>query len=117
MPSFQNPDGSFFEEATGDPIMVVAPLTGATVTIPQNTRSLYINNAAGLAALTIKLPRVPPKGQTDNTVNIGFRSAVTAVTWQDASGVAVTGPSTGTINAAPIFRWVDSTVNSWVWWK
>lgn len=117
MPSFMNPDGSFFEEATGDPIMVVNPASGATVVIPQNTRSLFVNNAGTLAALTIRLPRVPVQGYSDNTVNIGFKSAVTAVTWQDASGAAVTGPAGGTINAAPIFRWVGRPVNGWVFWK
>jgi hypothetical protein len=120
MPSFQNPDGAFF--AFGDGIMVVNPLTGTTVQIPQQTRSLYINNGSTLAALTVRLPPAPTSRSADNSVNIGSANGVTALTVQDRFGNAVASASGGslaggTTASALIVRYIPTPVNAWVKWK
>jgi hypothetical protein len=116
MPSFQNPDGSFFEEATGDPIMVVTNPT-SPVKMGQGNRSLYVNNPP--ATLAIWLPNVDTNSPgIGNTVTIGFSAAPTTLTWADARGNAVTGPNAATSAAsAPIFRWIRAPVNAWKFWK
>src|SRR4051812_14322045 len=88
--SFANPDGTFFKETGSVPALVVAPATGATVTLPAGTSRLYINTAL-LAALTIKLPPTISAGQE---VRIVAKTGVTALTLQDRAGVAVTGAVT-----------------------
>jgi len=88
MTSYANPDGSFFNEVAGLPLRVVAPDTGATVTMKAADRALFVNNETTLAELTIKLPRgLSPREK----VVVFARSSITALTVQDGAGAAVSG--------------------------
>lgn len=116
--AYQNPDGSFRSEWGGPPVTTVVPLTGDTVPISSSTRVLYIAPAAGIAALTIKLPRSPENGQY---IDIGFSQAVTALTVQDGNGVAVAGaPAGGAAGSSVLFRYFSLGLglpSLWVKWR
>lgn len=118
MSSFQNADGSFFRESGGQPVVVAEPASASTYAMTSTTRVLYIANAATLASLTIKLP---PGVRNGDRVEIGFESAVTALTVQDSFGAAITGaPTAGAANAAVVMIYVKSAqygVATWVHWK
>jgi hypothetical protein len=112
MPSFQNADTSFFAEATGNPVRVVTPLTGATVVMAVTERSLYVKPAATIAALTIKLPNIGTPGQV---VSFGFSQIVTTLTVQSASGGATLGALNPTANSTFAMCFVNATIG-WVLW-
>ena len=64
------------------PVVTVVPLTGATITMAQGDRMLYVNPAGTIATLTVKLPPNPLVAQS---VTIGFGQIVTALTVQDSA--------------------------------
>jgi len=94
------------------PVNIVAPASGATLTLA-DLRPLYVNNPAVLAALTIRLPAGALSG---HLVEIGFANPVTALTIQDSAGVTVPGGPTNAYGpgAALAFRHIGS---GWVYWK
>lgn len=113
MPSFENPDGTFFNESGGTPPVVKVPLTGDTITMKSSERSLYINAAGVLAALTVKLPMRPERGEF---VEIGTAFGVTALTVQDGFGNAVSGAPTSLVPGASILmKYINSTIKYVVW--
>ena len=98
--------------ATGTPL-VVAPLTGATITLLNAQRVLYVNPAGTIAALTVRLPSMVNPG---GVVQIGFGQIVTALTIQGSDGSAVVSTA-GAISQAHEYRWLGLTPNSWVRWR
>lgn len=117
MTSFANPDGTFFNESGGQPALVLAPATGSTVLIPSTARDVYVNPAATIAALTVRLPGSVANGQQ---VSIGFGQTVTALTVQDFYGAAVAGaPTTGTAaGGARVLKYIrGASATGWVLWR
>jgi hypothetical protein len=114
--TFQNPDGSFFNQESGMPPRTVVPATGNTITMGVGESVLYVNPAGTIAALTVKLPPGPRPG---DTVEIGFRQIVTALTLQDAAAGAITGAATaGAVGVAAQLRFVAiAGVGTWVRWR
>ena len=86
MPSFQNPDGSAFNETFPLPVVSV-PTTGNTVAMAFGNRYLFINPAGTLSALTVLLPPNPFVGMP---VDIISSQIVTTLTLQDSGGNAIT---------------------------
>jgi len=75
---------------------IVAPLTGASVVIPNNINNYVINPAATIAALTVTMPSSPVDGQI---VRISASHTITALTLNGASGQTVSNsPSAITIS-------------------
>ncbi len=111
--SYQNPSGSFKNEAHGGPVTVVNPASGATIRLQANQVDLYVINGAALAALTVLLPQV----QYGQKVEIGSQSAITALTIQDRMGNAIaTAPTAGTAGQSVTMRYLGAG-NGWVRWK
>ena len=94
-------------------ILVVAPASGGTVTMPAGEKYLYINTAA-LAALTILLP--PVAGGT-YTVEIAPAAPITALSIRDAASNPVLGAPTSGFGpgAAIVMRFIDTV--GWRYWK
>lgn len=118
---YMNPDGSYHSEVGGQPVTTFTPLTGTTVTIPSGAREVFINPAGTIAALTIKLPRAP---ENNMSLDVGFGAAVTALTWQDGAGNAVSGlASAGAAGAATQVAYVPRAAvpgapnYGWVKWR
>lgn len=112
MPSFQFPDGSFYppEANAAARLSVTAPATGSTITMTSGQSMLWINPPATIAALTVKLPPNPTQNQY---VTLSFGHIVTALTVQDANGVAVTGGGpAGAIGVEQNYRFIGL-----VWWR
>jgi hypothetical protein len=110
--SFQNPDGTFFDEAGTGPVTTVVPVTGATIAMTSGQNSLFVKPVGTIAALTIKMPPGPVSGQA---VTIGFNQIVTALTLQDAGGNAITGAaSAGAVGVSTELRFLGG---SWVKWR
>lgn len=87
MPSFLNPNGTFFPNAP----YASVPVTGATVTLPKGATDVYLTPAGTLATLTVKLPPSPMNGVV---VSLASSQVVTALTVQSASGAAVANAPT-----------------------
>lgn len=98
----------------GGPVDVITPVSGETVTLA-DLRPRYVNNAAELAALTIRLPSSVVSG---NAVEISFRSPITVLTMQTAAGAAIPSMPTNAYGpgAALLFKYVDDAVG-WAYWK
>lgn len=95
-------------------VTTVVPVSGDTITM-SGRQPLYVNNAAVLAELTIKLPPSPVPTQY---AVIGFRSPVTTLAIQTYTGAAITGSPVSAYGpgAAIEMRYVDNTVG-WTYWK
>lgn len=114
MPSFANADTSFLNQTGGQPVRVVAPATGATVTMRAGERMLCLNHAADIAALTILLPAV----DLGERVEILARQVVTTLTLKDSRGTTITGaPTTAAADGTLIAMRFVSTAIGWVPWK
>ena len=83
MPSFANPNTSFFNETYGGPVMLVEdPPVGSVIRMGFGDRLVFVN-AAMLASLTIRLP---PGVEMGEMVEIGFETGVADLTLLDAEG-------------------------------
>jgi hypothetical protein len=119
--SFANPNGGFQSESSGGRVTVVAPLTGATVTMQAADEALYLDLAGTIAALTIVLLKAPYAGQI---VEIGYNHTVSALTLHDGFGNAITGAPTSLTagGGAVVMRYIGPpplsyTAVGWVVWK
>lgn len=113
MPGFQNPDGSQFNEQDV-PVRVVAPATGATVTMKNTDTDLCINPAGTIATLTVKLPTKPEPGRK---VDVFSTQTVTALTLQDGFAGAISGsPTTIAAGGAFQMRYVSKALG-WKKWR
>ncbi len=111
--SFQNPSGSFRNEAHGGPVTVITPVTGAVIKMAANQVDLYVANAAALAALTVQLPQV----LFGTKVELSFQSAVTALTVVDRFGNAIpNSPTAGVAQTAIVMRYLGRSTG-WVRWR
>lgn len=114
MSTFENRDGTFFNETGAHPVRVTAPLTGTTVALKNTESDLYVNAAGTLAALTIKLCSKPEPGFEHD---IASAFAVTALTVQTGLGAAITGaPATVAAGGSFVMRYVSKAVG-WVKWR
>jgi hypothetical protein len=96
------------------PVTVVNPTTGSTVTMESTHRSLYVNNAAELPALTIWMP---PGVLPGEMVEIGFAHPITVLAIKNSIGGAVAGTPTSAFGPGDAihFRYLDTV--GWVYWK
>jgi hypothetical protein len=109
MPSFANPDHSFF--ATVQSPSVQAGVAAGTLRMGDPLRPLYITAGATLGSLTVLLPAANP-GQR---ASVTSQAAITTLTLQNAAGGAVAGaPTTAVANTEIRMMYVNSTVG-WVW--
>lgn len=101
--------------APADGVTVVVPASGAIVTLT-DYKPLYVNNAAALASLFIRLP--PPPATPPGRIDMSFRSPVTALAVQDAGGAAVAGGPQNAYGpgAGLVFEYVDDIIG-WTYWK
>lgn len=111
MPSFENPNGSFFPDYD---VNTQVSVSAATITMAWNDRILFIDNATVYASLTVLLPTKVANGEV---VEISSFNTITALTVKDGFGVAVPGaPNQITGGASAIqFRYINATVG-WVPW-
>jgi hypothetical protein len=93
------------------PANVIAPASGATVALP-DTRPVYVNNPAVLAALTLRLP-VATLGEG---VEISFASPVTSLTLQTSAGAAIPGAPTSAYGPGAAIQLRFETPG-WIYWK
>lgn len=94
-----------------NPPKVVAPSTGATVTLAFKDDDLYVNKDTTLDALTVKLPAAPALGET---VRITSKSAITALTVKTGAGASISGsPSALVAGGTVVMRWISRTLG----WK
>ncbi len=92
------------------PALVLAPASGATVILADAT-PVYIDTAL-LATLTIRLP-VPEIG---TSVEICFRSPITALTLVDSGGGAIVGVPTSAFGPGAAIEMRFDTPG-WIYWK
>jgi hypothetical protein len=99
--------------AAGPGITTLTPASGDVIAISAGSPNLYISSGA-LAALTVRLPDIPP---LDGTVQLAFANPVTALSVQTSTGAALPGAPTTAAGpgAALIFRFVPP--GTWVYWK
>lgn len=97
----------------GLPVYVVTPASGAVVVLTDG-RPVYVDTGP-LASLFIHLPAGPV---APLSIEISFRSSVTALGIQDGSGVTVPGSPTNAYGpgSAIVMEYVDDT-RRWVYWK
>lgn len=96
------------------PLLVLTPASGAMITLTDR-RPVWIDNAAVLASLTIRLPASPA---ANDLITIGFLSPVTSLSMQNSAGVVLpTGPTNAYgPGSALYFRYINAT-RGWVNWK
>lgn len=111
MPSFENPNGSFF---IASDVNVQVAVSAGTVVAAWNDRAIFINNASIYASLTVKLPAKVENGEK---FEIGSLNTITALVIQDGFGVVVpASPNQLPGGAATIvMRYINSVVG-WVSW-
>jgi hypothetical protein len=110
MPSFLQQTSSFFPPGGVAPA-VLAPATGATVTLSKGQSTVFLNTGA-IAALTVKMPPSPSAGQV---VNLIPNAVITTLTLQTAAGGAIAGAPTTTVAFTEIsMRYLNGL---WVWVK
>jgi hypothetical protein len=115
MPSFQNPDTTFFAESSGGPVFVsVSPASGSTIKMDAADRVLFVN-ASLLAALTVWLPKGCEPGEL---VELCFETGITSLSIRDGFGVVVTSaPTTADGPGATIHMKYVSKAYGWFYWK
>lgn len=115
--TYMNPDSTYGVEWANPPVNVLVPVTGATVQLSGSDRHVLLRPTAGIAALTIRLPRSPDDWAF---LDVTFAQAVTALTWQDAAGNAVSGMlAAGTAGTGTTLRYIrfPDGSRSWVKWR
>lgn len=106
-----SPTGGFFNEASGGPITVLAPLTGTTLPLRGLVRDAYITGP--LAALTIALPQV----KNGEKLSLYFSGAITTLAIKNRLGVTIpTAPVAATAGLSLEFRYINATIG-WVRWR
>lgn len=97
------------------PVTVSNPVSGAVITMAETNRSLYVNNSALLAALTIWLP---PNVIPGEFVELCFADSVTALSLRDDTGGPISQAPTNAYGpgAAIYMRYVDGPTG-WIYWK
>lgn len=96
-----------------EPVNVINPAPGAIVVLT-DLLPVYVNNAAVLASLFIRLPLL---AEPDNRVEVSFRNPVTALQVQDGGGAPIGGIANAYgPGAALVLEYVDDTIG-WVYWK
>lgn len=115
MPSYLNPDGSFFNESSGGPIMVSSnPSSGSIIKMGSDDRVLFVN-ASLLPALTVWLPRGCDSGEL---VELCFETGVTTLSIRDGFGVVVTSaPASADGPGATIHMKYINDDYGWFYWK
>lgn len=109
--TFENQDGTFFNEQGSAPVAVYTPLTATTVTLPAGTSMVFINPAGTIAALSVLMPPNPNQGQT---VQLSFGQIVTALALKDSAAVAVAGSATaGAVGVSTTLKYIGVV---WVKW-
>ena len=88
------------------------PLTGATVTISDNYRTLVVDPAGTIAALTLNMPATPTDKQR---VTVCFDAVVTALTMAAGSGHTLKNALTEA--AATSFATWEFRVAGLTWWR
>lgn len=114
MPTYQNPDGSFFCETFGGPITLVAdPADASVVKMDVTSRSLFVN-ASLMPSLTVWLPPVEP----GEKVELCFETGVTALLICDSVGAIVTSAPTSSSGpgASIIMRFISRDYG-WFFWS
>jgi hypothetical protein len=96
---------------TAPPANIIAPASGATVTL-SDVRPVYVNNPAVLASLTLRLP----PAVLGDVVEIGFKSPVTALTLQSNPGAAIPGAPTSAYGPGAAIQMRFDTLG-WIYWK
>lgn len=110
--SFQASDGTSFDESSGVPSLATrAPLTGTTVVMGWNERTLYLKPAGTLAALTINLPKGVLPGEM---VMIITTQTITALTLNDGFGVAVPNGHASLNPNTEYLLWYSTVTDKWV---
>lgn len=101
------------ETADGLPLNVVVPASGSTLTLT-DLRPVYVNSAATLAALTVKLPAATER----NSIDVGYARPVTALTVQNPDGTPVAGSPANAYGpgSAHVYRYVSDAIG-WTYWK
>lgn len=143
MPSYLNPDGSFFNESSGGPILLVqdavafndvtldgsnvtldgegvtldtqsGSVDGSTIRMRAHHRALFVNTAL-LASVTIYLP---PAVESGEIVELCFETGVTALVVRDSDGNLVA--SAPTSNRGPgdriALRYISKSYG-WFFWS
>jgi hypothetical protein len=108
MPSFMFPNLSFYPTNTVPQSMT--PTSGSTVQMHAGQPNIYITNLSALASLTVKLPGSPYSGMV---ATITSQGTITALTVQNAAGVAVVpGPASNAAGATASFLYMNG---AWSW--
>jgi hypothetical protein len=95
----------------GQPAHVIAPASGATVTLSL-VEPVYVNNPAVLASLTLRLP----PAVLGDLVEIGFANPVTALTLQTNPGAPIPGAPTSAYGPGAAIQMRFDTPG-WIYWK
>lgn len=96
MPTFLNPDGSFFNETSGGPVLLAQnPASASTIKMRAVDRVLFVN-AGLMGSLSVWLP---PGVEPGENVDLCFETGVTTLAVNDSDGVLV--PSAPTTNSGP----------------
>jgi hypothetical protein len=98
--------------AAGGPVTVVAPASGSIVTMTGS--SLYVNNPATLASLTIRLPASPTDG---GFASLGFAHPVTALTVTTSAGTAIPGAPISAYGPGAALYMRNMSGVGWAYWK
>lgn len=86
---------------TGATILDAAPLTGATIAIPQGTARLILNPAGTIAALTVTLP-IAAQCYDGQIFSVYTSQTVTSLTITPGTGTTLTPTVTTATAAAPV---------------
>lgn len=94
-------------------IIVVVPITGQTITIPNGCSSYVVNPVSGLAALTINLPANPTSQNANPKLKIKLQAAIVSLTIA-GNGSVVNVPISG-VSTPAIFDY-DAIYNNGTWY-
>ena len=95
-------------------------VNAGTVTVPQNTSFVLVQNASSIATGSLVLPAPAPSSfQTIGSVlDVRFQNPVGALTVTAATGAAVAGPPTTVLSAGAAFRFIQggpgAAANTWL---
>jgi hypothetical protein len=93
---------------------------GGTVTVPQNTSFMLVNNSSSIATGSLVLPA--PAASSFQTIgsqlDVRFQNPVGTLTVTAATGAAVAGPPTAVLSAGAAFRFIQggpgAAANTWL---